>query len=1028
MGRLERGDRVVDPHDPSKTAVIIDGPENVGGAVFYEVLLASQETMLFREEQLTRQQLDRSNPVSWLVDRPLVDPERLARFVTYLRLSSGLTDVFYSFSSTRTLFRVHQFKPVIKAIESSVPRLLLADEVGLGKTIEAGLVWAELDARAPTRRVLVVCPPSLRQKWELEMRHRFDRELRQVNRSDLLTFVEQYYERGDATRFLGISTFPQLRDDSVLELLSQRPPTFDLVIVDEAHIMRNPATKTHQLGELLAQNTTALLLLSATPVNLGSNDLFTLLALLRPDEFDSPAIFEALTEPNEHINRAGRLLRSEFPPPIEKVLEELHQVEHTSLSKRFLEDPIYRELVRRLDGGSPTTRSEVAEVQGDLAGLNTLSHVYTRTMKRDLRDHTTVRRAVTLDVELTQAEQDVYHAVVQYVNRLKRRSSSAAPALSAVMPSRQASSCLPAMRRYLERLLEQRRLEVDLVEGAEDDEEELANVSQQDVLLPEEEVALIENLREICQYAKDFDTKFDILAEELLAFKEKGTRKYLVFSFFRLTLDHLERRLRELGFVCRQMTGSTPMRDREAVIDEFRNGDTEILLCSEIGSEGLDFEFCDVLVNYDLPWNPMRLEQRIGRVDRFGQRSPAVRILNFKIPNTIDTEIFLRLYRRIGIFEHSIGELEPILGEHFSQLTKAIASPELSLAEQQRVAEQVALAVEREQHELDEFETARERLIGADQFVEEALDDAVEQHRYLTPTELRRYVLGFLRDEMRPARLDPLRKDADGIQVLHGSPPLAEHMRESTRDLATPRLLQLTSNLETGTAVPVTFEPDAAYRHQAEFLNLRHPIVRSISRFYEAQSGRLQPGGYVRVRSEARTGSWIFFVFLLSATGVQPRRSLFAVAWEPSSRRVSEDVGQEILSFLTSEGPEVMPERDVPVVEPRNVVDGYDAVLASADAARARLEQELRDRNEAIVAARSASLQQGLEAKRAQLTELATRTDLDERIRRMRRAQIANLEQRTVAEVSALEAQTAVVVGMQVKAGGLAEFGVESGE
>src|SRR5207248_9726581 len=108
----------------------------------------------------------------------------------------------------------------------------------------------------------------------------------------------------------GISTFPQLRDDGVLEALSQQPPTFDLVIIDEAHVMRNTATKTHQLGDLLAQNTTGLLLLSATPVNLGSNDLLTLLSLLRPDEFDNPAVFDALIEPNEHINRAARLLRS----------------------------------------------------------------------------------------------------------------------------------------------------------------------------------------------------------------------------------------------------------------------------------------------------------------------------------------------------------------------------------------------------------------------------------------------------------------------------------------------------------------------------------------------------------------------------------------------------------------------------------------------------------------------------------------------------------------------------------------------
>jgi superfamily II DNA or RNA helicase len=1020
--RFERGDRVVDPHDPLKTAVIVEGPELVGTAFFYEVLLANQETFLFREDQLTKRSIDRSNPVSWLVDRPLVDPARFARFLTQLRLSTGLTDVFYSFSSTRTLFRVHQFKPVIKAVESSMPRLLLADEVGLGKTIEAGLVWAELDARTPTRRVLVVCPSSLRQKWELEMIRRFDREMRQVNRAEFLSFVDQYYERGDTVRFFGISTFPQLRDDSVLEVLSQQPPTFDLVIIDEAHVMRNTATRTHQLGDLLAQNTTALLLLSATPVNLGSNDLFTLLSLLRPDEFDSPAVFDALVEPNEHINRAARLLRSEFPPPSEKILSELRQVEHTSLRNRFLDDPEYQNVVAQLVARPPTTRTEVADLQGALTNLNTLSHVYTRTRKRDLKDHTAIRRAVTMEVILSDEEQAVYESVVRYVNRLKRRRPGAAPALSAVMPARQAASCLPVMRRYLERLLEQRRLESGVFEGAEDDEDELAGVSVQEVLLAQEDADLIRELEDVCTGAEGYDSKFEALTEQLLDFRGGGTEKFLIFSFFRLTLDYLEGRLADLGLVCQQLTGSTPMRERDAVIDDFRNGDTNVLLCSEVGSEGLDFEFCDVLINYDVPWNPMRLEQRIGRIDRFGQQSPAVRILNFSMPDTIDTEIFLRLYRRIGIFEHSIGELEPILGEHFSELTKAIATPELTLQEQQRVAEQIALAVEREQHELDEFETLRTRLIGADDYVEDALEDAVAAHRYLTPAELRRYVSGFLHDEARPARLNELEPGSDGMQVLLGSAALAEHMRNSVRDLAAPRLLELVANLETGNAVSVTFDPDAAFRHRAEFLNLRHPIVQAITHFYAGTAGRLHPAGYVRIPGKAAAQRWIFFVFLLSASGIQPRRSLFAVGYEPATGRISEDVGQDVLTFLTSEGPQVMEERDIPVIDPDVVNAAYDAVLASADAARSRLEQELRDRNTAAIAARTASLRQGLEAKRAQLEELAGRQELDERIRRMRRAQIANLDQRTSAEIAALDGQTEVVVGMQVKAGGLADF------
>ncbi len=207
------------------------------------------------------------------------------------------------------------------------------------------------------------------------MRRRFDREMTQVNRRDFLGFIDHYYEHGDTSRLFGVSTFPQLRDDKVLAALSERPPTFNLVIVDEAHVMRNANTKTHQLGELLAQNWTAMLLLSATPVNLGSSDLFNLLALLRPDEFDSPAVFEALLEPNAHVNRAAQILRAEFPTNSGEALDELRGVEKTSLRDRYLNDPIYSDVLRRL-AAPQLSRGEVIQLEGDVLGLNTLAHVY----------------------------------------------------------------------------------------------------------------------------------------------------------------------------------------------------------------------------------------------------------------------------------------------------------------------------------------------------------------------------------------------------------------------------------------------------------------------------------------------------------------------------------------------------------------------------------------------------------------------------------------------------------------------------
>jgi ERCC4-related helicase len=1016
--RFERGDRVRDPLNRAKTAVIVDGPETINGHRFWEVHGSNGESMLYREDQLVKPAVDRSSPVSWLTDRPLGDPYRFGRFLTQLRLSSGLTDVFYSFSSTRTLFRAHQFKPVLKALESTVPRLLLADEVGLGKTIEAGLVWAELDARQPTRRVLIVTPTSLRHKWQVEMYRRFDREISQINRAGFLRFVDQYYERGDASRLTAISSFGQLRSDDVLDALSTRPPIFDLVIIDEAHAMRNANTRTHQLGELLAQNSTALLLLSATPVNLGSNDLFNLLRLLRPDEFTDPDLFQVLLEPNEYVNRAANVLRSTFPPNGSAVIDELRRVENTRMSRRYRDDALYQDVLARLGKDVALDRAEVARLQSDLSALNTLSHVYTRTRKRDLRDHTTVRRAVNMHVELQDHERTVYTAVTGLVATMQSHATGVAPGLAAVMPARQASSCLPVMRDYLEGLLTERRTSIeDFLEA----EEDVGDGDAERAALLESQVPAIESLLRLCQSSRDVDSKFDAFLDALQKRHAGGSRKFLVFSFFRRTLTYLTNRLAQAGFECNQMNGSTPMADRDRLIGEFRYGTLEVLLCSEIGSEGLDFEFCDTVVNYDLPWNPMRLEQRIGRIDRFGQKSPTVFVVNFTIPGTIDTDIWLRLYNRIGIFERSIGELEPILGDRITELTRAIAQPGLTLTEQQQVADQIALAAENESQDIERFEQVRDQLMGADAYVADALEEARDTHRYLTPDELRRYVAGFLHDEARPARLDEASEDSGGTQALYGSPALADLIRAYTRDLMNPQLADLISNLETGGALRVTFDADVAYQHQAQFLTIRHPLLQAIARFYVENDRQMHPAGYVRVPSD-RVGRWLFFLLFFNAGGLQPLRSLSVVAFEPATGKVDEEVGQEILTCLTGAGLARIPERDIPIVEPADVGTAYAAALETIDRAQTRLSDELGRRNDALITSRQEALRQSLDLNVRQLEQLAARPDLDLRIQRMRLAQARNVTLRTDSEIAKLEDQRHVAVGFKVVAGGLADF------
>ena len=176
--------------------------------------------------------------------------------------------------------------------------------------------------------------------------------------------------------------------------------------------------------------------------------------------------------------------------------------------------------------------------------------------------------------------------------------------------------------------------------------------------------------KNLSQYATDFgnmgelragDSKYARLRARLLAFLAAHPReKVILFSYFRPTLAYLRERLdqrRNLASSCRAAT-----RDKDGVIAEFQSsGGPSVLLSSEVGSEGIDLQFAWVVVNYNLPWNPMRVEQRIGRVDRIGQASPKVVIWNLFYDQTIDSRIYDRLFRRLRIFEEALGALEPIL-------------------------------------------------------------------------------------------------------------------------------------------------------------------------------------------------------------------------------------------------------------------------------------------------------------------------------------------------------------------------------
>lgn len=669
---LEPGDKVRLIADPTLRGAVVGRPRRHGDGFEYEVVINGEEAW-YSESQLER--IDPSLMPRW------VRRDELIKELTLAKLRRPLTDALYSYQASRTSFEPYQFRPALKFLRGHNQRLLIADEVGLGKTIEASIIYLELKARLDISRVLVVCPSRLTAKWRDELNNRFEEEFEILDAGRLRRLADEYRRMGSGLAFRAIASFETLRSAEFLTLLQEANLPIDLLIVDEAHHMRNEETNTFRVGAALVNGADAVLFLTATPLHLGNRDLFNLLSLLAPEDFDNPQLFDEQVKPNEHISRASSLLSA---GRVQSALGELRRVESTILRDRFLRNPYYRQLVDRLAklNGTASSLQERMALQWDLMELNSLSSIMTRTRKREVA-HSAVRAPYSIRVIFTPEERRFYDAVLAHTQEELKRTGAGAIGFSTIMKERQAASCLAAFRAHLEDA-ERKRTAVDL-EVDRSTFDPFDQNGERDRLGPGELLGLSRAIGVM-------DSKFDRFSDVLRsALAEDPGGKALVFSYFKGTLRYLAKRLRALGVAVDVISGDVPVTERLRIIDRFRSDpEVRVLLSSEVGAEGLDFQFCGILVNYDLPWNPMQVEQRIGRLDRFGQRHERIRIYNFLIEDTIETRIFQRLYDRIGIFERSIGDLEAILGEEIVRISREAIQGHLTIDEQARLAEAAA--------------------------------------------------------------------------------------------------------------------------------------------------------------------------------------------------------------------------------------------------------------------------------------------------------------------------------------------------
>ncbi len=662
----------------------------------------------------------------------------------------------FSLNSGNITFIPYQYRPILKFIKADEPRILIADSVGVGKTIEAELILKELEARKDVEAVAIICPKPLisEKKWEDELK-RFGEAFIPINGKDLQFCIEDTDMNGDwPSRFKRCIIPYSLFDDELLTgakkgtnakhkgLLSLNPPPhFDLVIVDEAHHIKNPATSRNKVVNYFVQNASAVVFLTATPLELGSDDLFVLLNTLRPDLFIDRLTFNKMLEPNQFINKAATIIRHKSVNWQKDAIELLTYAENTQWGLgTFKSNPEYEELKHELTEANISDERRV-RLLTEIEQLNTFSFIINRTRRRDIGNFT-VRKPQTVRCDFTDEQFSFYLHLLETEKEVMQMLHGDNVAFMMNMIERQCASCIFGMVPLLTQIMN-RNISSILDAYCEANEATLNSIIEK----IKDKFKLLKNEAESLPPK---DIKFENLLDTIKEKQEMKKNKIIIFSTFRHTLSYLVKKLELANYRVAVIHGDIPDEERRAlrkrfILDKSEKDALDIMLFSEVGCEGLDYQFCDYMVNYDLPWNPMKVEQRIGRIDRNGQKSESVVIVNMITQGTIDQVIYDRCLMRIGVFENSIGDCEGILGEITEEIEHIATSFELTKSEQEEKMQQLSDNKIRLIQENERLEHEQYNLLGIKINKEDIERDIQEAtNKWTSPRELELLVKSYL--------------------------------------------------------------------------------------------------------------------------------------------------------------------------------------------------------------------------------------------------------------------------------------------
>jgi len=857
------------------------------GVSVYRIALPDGTERTVPEDSLRPAQI--VNPATLLRRGEFGDTFRHNLRVAGTRLSlAHQYDELSSLSNSRVEIKPHQVGVLARVAATYPHRFLLADEVGLGKTIEAGLIIKELKARGVANRVLVLAPSGIVSQWQFELKTKFNEVFAHYNRATIDYLAANHPGENVWTlheNVIASTSFAAYDDDRQREIALAG---WDLVVIDEAHHARRTwqgesrytETLLYTLASALADPersaSSGYLLLTATPMQLHRFELYSLVELL------DPALFPTFEDFNDHADSLAGLNLAVNDLARWPVLDTVTRERTISEIGRWLGE---RPATSRLD--DPQHRADLTD---ELSSKHRLSEVLIRNRKSVVGGFMP-RRAKVWPVDPTNEEQAAYDAVINYVRtgyaKSRETRNNALGFLMATFQKMNASSSY-TLARSLKRRME--RLESGLTVGGADAiedaqlEEEPAEEVLQDLVAIEsrlntlEEIAALQRLITLLD-AIEIDSKADVLRQGLADLRAADSAiKVLIFTQFRDTQAYL-REVLSFEWTIRIFHGQLSPAEKDDAVARFRDeGGPQLLIATEAGGEGRNLQFAHTMVNYDLPWNPMRIEQRIGRLDRIGQKH-VVTVVNLAVRGSIEERVLEVLSDRIKIFEDTIGGLDPILGTVETDLQRLfLAAPDdAGLARYEATLEQRVFEARRAEERMADL------IMDTKSFRQDEVKRLLERKGPMDSRALERFVLKALSQLGVSIRPDA---DLDGVYSLKFKGPFLQEFPEFVKE---------------GVIRRVTFDSSVALDYETiDFLAFGHELVDALAARVRSRAfGSTTAHRVVESAVHAPTRGW-FFTFSLEFEGVTSSKEIYPVFVAEGG-----DVDAAIATWLLDEASEL---------------------------------------------------------------------------------------------------------------------------